>query len=233
MDWEKIDSQDTNVIMHVYRGEIQRINTWRMRMDRTTNWAVVLTVGVLTFSLSSAQVPQWTMFPGLILLYVLLFSEARRYRYYDAWRGRVRALEEIFLAKFFNPDLKINEKWQEVFSRDLREPEYKMTWQEAVKRRLKRIYLWIILIFLGSWIGKIYIHPELATSFSQFFQNVGGNLNVLGGAIMFFSVLAFVIGSILYFFISAPSREAKGRMREEESFDFDVDEYFEDEKCEE
>ncbi|MFW6456700.1 MAG: DUF2270 domain-containing protein [Planctomycetota bacterium] len=95
MEWTEIDPQDTNVIMHVYRGEVQRINAWRVRMDRTTNWAIVITVGVITFIFSNPGVPHWTVFPGLILTYVLLFTEARRDRHFDAWRGRVRG-EDLY-----------------------------------------------------------------------------------------------------------------------------------------
>ena len=28
-------------MVHFYRGEIQRANTWRNRLDNTTNWAVL------------------------------------------------------------------------------------------------------------------------------------------------------------------------------------------------
>ena len=28
-------------MVHMYRGEMSRANTWRMRLDTTTNWSVV------------------------------------------------------------------------------------------------------------------------------------------------------------------------------------------------
>ncbi len=225
MDWEKIDPQDTNVIMHVYRGEVQRINTWRQRMDRSTNWAIVITVGVLTFALSTRSAPHWTLLPGLFLAYVLLFTEARRYRHFDAWRGRVRALEEVFLARFFDSELEVDEGWQEVLSADLRKPKYKITWQEAVKRRLKRIYIWLFFIFVSAWIGKIYMHPDTAISVAEFFNRISGPLGLRAGIIVFTLILGSVVGSIIYFFISAPEREAKGKIRDKDTLDFCPEDY--------
>jgi len=202
-------------------------------MDRTTNWAVVITVGVLTFSLGTKAAPHWTMLPGLFLSYVLLFAEARRYRYYDAWRGRVRAIEEMFISRFFDSNLKVDETWQELISEDFREPQFKVTWQEAVKRRLKRIYVWIIFIFVLSWVGKIIIHPQRATTVAEFFSNAGSSLGMWGGVAMFSSVMALIIGSTIYFFAKAPKREAKGKIKEKEDVEFEVDEFIDDEKCKE
>lgn len=216
MDWDEIDSQDTNVIMHLYRGEVQRINTWRKRMDRTTNWAVVITVGVLTFSLSNSSVPHWTVLPGLFLAYILLFTEARRYRHYDAWRGRVRALEEVFLAKFFDREMETDEKWRKVLSEDLKEPKHKISWQEAVKRRLKRIYVWIISIFVATWIGKIYMHPDKVSSWVGFFEKIGGAAEAKIGVLVFFLIIGGILTSTAYFFMASTKREAKGEFKEKE-----------------
>lgn len=217
MSWNDIDPQDTNVIMHVYRGEVQRINTWRQRMDRTTNWAIVITVGVITFALSNPNAPHWTVLPGLVLIYVLLFTEARRYRRYDSWRGRVRALEEMFLAKFFDRDMEIGENWQKILSEDLRNPMFKISWEEAVKRRLKRIYVWIITIFMAAWIGKLYMHPETIGSWRVFFDRISGPLGTTTGILIFVLIMEVIVVSSLYFFLSSPKREAKGKIKEKET----------------
>ncbi len=34
-------SEFATAMLHYYRAEIQRSNTWRMRLDNTTNWAIV------------------------------------------------------------------------------------------------------------------------------------------------------------------------------------------------
>ena len=40
-----------SVMIHFYRGEIQRSTVWRQRLDATTNWAVLTTAAMLSFSL--------------------------------------------------------------------------------------------------------------------------------------------------------------------------------------
>jgi uncharacterized membrane protein len=37
-------------MVHFYRGEVSRSNTWRARLDGTSNWAVVTIAALLTFS---------------------------------------------------------------------------------------------------------------------------------------------------------------------------------------
>jgi len=36
----------------LYRAEIQRANTWRNRLDTTTNWAILCASAAITFALS-------------------------------------------------------------------------------------------------------------------------------------------------------------------------------------
>jgi len=234
MNWDEIGEEDTNVIMHVYRGEVQRINTWRQRMDRSTNWAIVITVGVITFALSGKFIPHWTLMPGLFLVFILLFTEARRYRHYDSWRGRVRVFEELFLAKFFDRDFDIDERWAEILSDDLRQPRFKITWAEAVKKRLKRIYIWIILVFVATWVGKIYVHPTRIASAESFFMRVSGG-TALAGKMIFGGIIGSIILFVAYFFLMSPEDdEAKGVTKEKQiDKEFGTEEYmekFEEEK---
>jgi uncharacterized membrane protein len=39
-------------LTHFYRGERGRADAWRVRLDPTTNWAVVTTGGMLSFAFS-------------------------------------------------------------------------------------------------------------------------------------------------------------------------------------
>ena len=39
-------------MVHFYRGEVQRSNTWRNRLDNTTNWAVIAAGAAISFALS-------------------------------------------------------------------------------------------------------------------------------------------------------------------------------------
>ena len=41
----------TTAMSHFFRAEISRANIWRQRLDTTTNWAVVITAAIITFSI--------------------------------------------------------------------------------------------------------------------------------------------------------------------------------------
>ena len=73
----------TTAMVHFYRGEIQRSNTWRNRLDTTTNWAVLTTGATLSFVFSSPSNPAFVIPINSILVAFFMFMEARRYRYYE------------------------------------------------------------------------------------------------------------------------------------------------------
>src|SRR5512134_3046534 len=56
-------------MVHFYRGEVQRSNTWRHRLDTTTNWAVVATGAAISFVFSSSENHY-----GVIILNTLLVT---------------------------------------------------------------------------------------------------------------------------------------------------------------
>ena len=45
------------VLMHLYRGELGRVAVYRVRLDNTTNWAIGVTVAVITFVLGNHEAP--------------------------------------------------------------------------------------------------------------------------------------------------------------------------------
>src|SRR4028119_959467 len=51
----------TTAMVHFYRGEVQRSNTWRNRLDTTTNWAVLTTGATLSFVFSSPANPAFVI----------------------------------------------------------------------------------------------------------------------------------------------------------------------------
>src|SRR5688500_6651389 len=83
----------TPAVVHFYRGEIQRSNTWRMRLDSTTNWAVLTTGAGLSFALSDPAHHHAVILLNALLVTLFLWIEARRYRYYELWSYRVRLME--------------------------------------------------------------------------------------------------------------------------------------------
>ncbi|MBA3804807.1 MAG: DUF2270 domain-containing protein, partial [Acidobacteria bacterium] len=90
----KLSSSEFNMaLVHFYRGEVQRSNTWRNRLDTTTNWAVLTAGATLSFAFSAPQNPHFVILINSLLVAFFLFMEARRYRYYEIWSSRVRVLE--------------------------------------------------------------------------------------------------------------------------------------------
>ena len=81
-----------NTIAHYYRGEIARMSGWRDRIDRTSNWAITVVAAMLSVSLSSPTAHHGVLLFAMLLVLLMLSIEARRYRFFDVYRARVRRL---------------------------------------------------------------------------------------------------------------------------------------------
>ena len=152
-----------NAMSHFYRGEMGRIMVWRQRLDVTTNWAITSSTAIITIAFSSREVPHIIFFFNLAILWVLLWIEARRYRFYDAFRARIRMLEAHFLVPMVmeNRDL-LQGEWKKLVCEDLILPCFKISKLEAIGRRLKRNYVFIFIMVLLAWITKIFLHAPKA-----------------------------------------------------------------------
>ncbi|WP_338729243.1 DUF2270 domain-containing protein [Haladaptatus sp. DJG-WS-42] len=147
------DRSDFLALMgHVYRGEVGRANAWRTRLDRTTNWAVVLTATLLTWAFSADTRPHYVILVGMVMVALFLVFEARRYRIYDVWRSRVRLLEENVFANALDPEGAEQRGWRKLLSHDLRTPTVKTPLAEALARRSRRIYFPLFIVLLLAWI---------------------------------------------------------------------------------
>lgn len=141
---------------HLYRGEIHRMKFWRERLDRTSNWAVIVMSGVLTWGFSGRNRPHYILLLGIAALTAFLFMEAQRYRGYDLWRGRVRILQKNVFAYGLDPSAGLEDtSWRETLSQDYRIPVIKITREEAIAHRLRRIYLLLFTIMLGAWTIRV------------------------------------------------------------------------------
>ncbi len=110
---------------HFYRGEVQRSNTWRTRLDTTTYWAVLTAGATLSFTFSSPLSPHFVIPINSILVTVFLVMEARRYRYYEIWASRVRVIETGYLAPMLAPDsVPRDEDWASHLASDLLTPHF-------------------------------------------------------------------------------------------------------------
>ena len=89
-----------NAMSHFYRGELGRIMVWRQRLDITTNWAITSSTAIITIAFSNREVPHIIFFFNLAIVWVMLWIEARRYRFYDAFRARVACWKRISLSRW-------------------------------------------------------------------------------------------------------------------------------------
>jgi uncharacterized membrane protein len=178
---------ELGAVAHLYRGEVYRSTIWRTRLDNTTNWSVV-TLGValsITFSSATAS-PVPLLLVGFLVLFFLVL-EARRYRYFNVWRARARWMEKHLYAPMLDEaELPLEEGWKRTLAQDYREPRYHISFLRAVGRRLRRNYIWILLIQTIAYFGKIVIHPTPVMSMSELWQRaaigpIPGELVVLCG----------------------------------------------------
>lgn len=182
-----------NAMSHFYRGELGRIMIWRQRLDITTTWAITSTTTIITVAFSFRDIPHLIFFFNLVIVLMMLWIEARRYRFYDAFRGRVRMLEAHFLVAMVsrNPSL-LSGEWERLVCEDLILPSFKISKLEAVGRRLKRNYVFIIAVIIVAWMTKLFMHAKPPIhSWSAFYQALGvGELpGWFVGAILAFTII--------------------------------------------
>lgn len=205
-------SAEFNTAMsHFYRGEVQRSNVWRTRLDTTTYWAVFTSAATLSFSFSSATNPHFLIPINSILVTIFLVMEARRYRYYEIWASRVRVLETGYLAQMLAPEsVPLDQEWASHLAADLLTPHFTISAWEAIGRRLRRNYIWIFMLLALSWNLKVYMYPDPAFNFDIFIQRA--RVGLVPGSIVF--IVGFVFNAALFFFAMGTIRlrEATGEV---------------------
>ena len=165
---KSLTSSEITAVAHLYRGEVYRSTIWRTRLDTTTNWAVV-TLGVaLSISYASPEASPLPLVLVGVLIILFLMLEARRYRYFNVWRARARWMEVHFYAPMLaDGDLHLEEDWQKTLADDYLRPHYHVSSMVAVGRRIRRNYLWILLIQALAYVGKLVVHPTPAQSLAE------------------------------------------------------------------
>ncbi|HLF57559.1 MAG TPA: DUF2270 domain-containing protein [Thermoanaerobaculia bacterium] len=143
-------------LVHLYRGQLTRADAWRARLDTTSNWAVVTTMGLLSFAFSSAANSHASILVGMVLITHFLLVEARRYRVFDVWNSRVRMIEENFYGPILTRDLASpRETWGTLVAEDLLHPCFKITYLQALRARLVRNYSALYLLLVFAWATKV------------------------------------------------------------------------------
>jgi uncharacterized membrane protein len=138
---------------HLYRGELQRSLSWRLRLDTTTNWAIVTTAGMLTFSFNNPQYASQTLLAGMYAVLMFLVLEAQRFRFFDVFHSRLRMVEENFYGPLLRRDLHSPMKdWSFCVADDLRVPHFHLSLRQAIRARLGRVYAALLAALIIGWI---------------------------------------------------------------------------------
>jgi uncharacterized membrane protein len=195
-----------SLMAHTYRGELGRTSSWRTRIDRTTNWGVVVTASLLTWTFSSESRPHYVLLIGLVMLSVFLGIETRRYRTFDVWRSRVRLLEENVFANALDPEGVEQSNWRQLLSEDLREPTIKMPVAEAVSRRLRRVYAPLFTVLIAAWTVRLTVFTPAGSGVVA-----TASVGAVPGALVLAVVACFYLGVLALTLRRAP-RRAKGEM---------------------
>jgi uncharacterized membrane protein len=193
-------------LVHYYRAESARSLAWRERLDRTTNWAVGASAAFLGFAFAHPEIHHSLFLFGFAILYTLLFVEARRYRFYDAYEYRVRLLHQHFIYGVLTgrPDLDQGAYWVAELASDLRYPQYKMDFLYALGRRLQANYIYLFGILLAGWLLKIKLHPLPARTWQQYHDQAA--LGIIPGWLTFLLILLFVGHAVVLIRIGRKAR---------------------------
>ncbi len=147
-------SEYITALAHFYRAEMYRSMVWRTRLDTTTNWAIISTLAILTTSLNNPVYATEALLLGMFVNVIFLVIEARRFRFFDVWRARVRMMEENFYGGILRRDQTSTDKdWGCQVADDLLCPRFHLTRIQAFRARLMRNFRFIFVLFLLAWIG--------------------------------------------------------------------------------
>lgn len=155
-----------SALVHLYRGQLSRADAWRTRLDTTSNWAIVTTMGLLSYSFGGGGHTHHALLVGMVMVTHFLLVEARRYRVFDLWNARVRMIEENFYGPILTRDLASKRSnWGRLVAGDLLTPSFKISFAQAFRARLLRNYLALYLLLIFAWTLKVieFAHSEGGT----------------------------------------------------------------------
>lgn len=189
---------------HFYRGEMNRLTVWHVRLDTTSNWAILLTTGMTTFTLGSTATPHYVLLLGLAIIAMCLFMEARRYQHVHHSAARLHLLEEGYFRGMLLGG--VSSAWREKLGQDLAQPSQTISWLAAARVRLRRNYLILVYFITAVWLTKLFIHPASPATGREFYERFAlGEL--IPSWFVVVSSAVFVIGATLLAFVSNRPKE--------------------------
>ena len=181
---------------HYYRAMVGRADTWRLRMDATTNWAIGATAALISFGLAEAALPHFVIFLSSYLTLIFLLLEGRRLTFYHLWQQRVLLLERALIAPAARPsdgDIDLRALDREL-GPHLGHTAPTMSIAKAVSRRLRRVYLYLFLGQFLAWLFKLWLHPEPASSIGEAISRA--RLGPVDGPVVFGLVVALLLSAV-------------------------------------
>jgi uncharacterized membrane protein len=192
--------------VHLYRGEMHRMTMWRQRLDITSNWAIILTTALTTFTLGAQDVPHYTLLLGLGIIAISILIEARRYRHLHHSKWRLFLLESGLFAQLLDPAGQPPEpQWRELLAEDLRQAVFSLSWFSAIRARLRRNYLMLVYFVTAVWIVKLVIHPAPSHGPDELFQHLWVGNIIPPWFVATTAVLFIVVSTMLA--VSCPTTE--------------------------
>ncbi|HEY3451108.1 MAG TPA: DUF2270 domain-containing protein [Myxococcales bacterium] len=208
------DAPSVASLVHLYRGEVARGDSWRARLDNTTNWALTTAAAVVSFGLGSANASHAVFLAGIYLVLNFLLIEAGRYRKWDVYLRRVRLLETglfVPLLRDEPPDpLSLRELGQM-----LEAPRLEVRFWVALAQRIRRAYGAVLGVLLIAWLVKLTVHHEELRSAADFVARAHVGF-VPGGAVLsLVAALYLFLGFVtaLSFWTRPPATELRPRRR--------------------
>jgi len=186
-------SEFVNALVHLYRGELGEATAWRTRIDTTSHWAIVMSATALSFVFSDKSIERHVLIPIITLFCTFLLTmEARRYRFFDIWRSRARMIEINFYQPLLSGTKPRMTDWADRLAQDMEWPRFHMPWWEAMGRRLRRNYMGIYGVLLGSWFVVLTTHPTSTTSPAAIIARAA--IGPLPGVVVFIGMMVFYFG---------------------------------------
>ena len=199
------------MLAHLYRGEMYRSKIWRTRLDATTNWAVATTGISLSVAFSSAGNSPLPLVLVALMSLVFLSIEARRYRYFDIWRTRVRILEKGLYGPILRGEgVRIDNGWNRELARDYEKLQFHISFLEAMGRRLRRNYSFMFGVQAVSYVAKICIHPVEAQSLRTSWQHAA--IGPIPGQVVLTFGFLFQAGLVALAVFTLKGQRAAGRV---------------------
>jgi len=202
---------ELTMLAHLYRGEMYRSKVWRTRLDATTNWAVATTGIALSVAFSNAENSPLPLVLVALLDLVFLAIEARRYRYFDIWRTRVRQMEISMYGPLLRlKGVRVDSGWNEALALDYERLHFHISFWEAMGRRLRRNYSFLFLLQAVSYVAKICIHPTPIRSLDQLWEHA--SIGPLPGEVVLTIGFLFHAGLVALAILTLKGQVAAGRV---------------------